>query len=413
MADTNVVANAGAGGAKFAVDADALSVNWPYSKLVWGPGGTQTEVDDAANKRIPIKLAEVGSVTVPVSAASLPLPTGAAADATLTGGSAVSIIKSGTKGTSTAALLTSNPIDANTSALHVDGSHVTQPVSGTVTANAGSGTFAVSGTVTANVGTTNGLALDATLTGGTAVALMRGAAKGTTAAANVTSNNIDANTQALHVDGSHVTQPVSGTVSITANSAVNVAQVAGTATDTNSGNKSAGTIRVVLATDQPALTNAQPSNVTQFGGNAVATGTGTGGVGIPRVTVSNDSQVLPTPQTAGGLSFKKLLSAATTNATNVKASAGQIYTIYAFNTNAAVRYLKLYNKASAPTVGTDVPDLTIPIPGNTAGAGVVLDTGGLGVAFGTGIAFATTTGVADNDSAAVAANEVVMTLLYK
>jgi hypothetical protein len=43
----------------------------------------------------------------------------------------------------------------------------TQAISGTVTANAGTGTFTVSGTVTANIGTTNGLALDATLTGGT------------------------------------------------------------------------------------------------------------------------------------------------------------------------------------------------------------------------------------------------------
>lgn len=38
-------------------------------------------------------------------------------------------------------------------ALKVDGSAVTQPVSGTVTANAGTGTFTVSGTVTANAGT--------------------------------------------------------------------------------------------------------------------------------------------------------------------------------------------------------------------------------------------------------------------
>lgn len=84
---------------------------------------------------------DASATTQPISAASLPLPTGAAQDATLTGGSAVSIIKSGTKGTSTAALVTSNPIDVNTQALHVDGSKVTQPVSGTVTANAGTGTF--------------------------------------------------------------------------------------------------------------------------------------------------------------------------------------------------------------------------------------------------------------------------------
>lgn len=47
-----------------------------------------------------------------------------------------------------------------------------------------------------------------------------------------------------------------------ANSSVNVAQLAGTTTDTNSGNKSAGTLRVVVATDQPALTNPQPVKYT-------------------------------------------------------------------------------------------------------------------------------------------------------
>jgi hypothetical protein len=52
----------------------------------------------------------------------------------------------------------------------------------------------------------------------------------------------------------------SGAVTTTppANASSNVAQIAGTATDVNSGNKSAGTIRVVIATDQPSLTNAQP-----------------------------------------------------------------------------------------------------------------------------------------------------------
>lgn len=48
---------------------------------------------------------------------------------------------------------------------------------------------------------------------------------------------------------------VSGTVGITANSAFNLSQVSGTTTDTNSGTKSAGTLRVVIATDQPQLTN--------------------------------------------------------------------------------------------------------------------------------------------------------------
>jgi hypothetical protein len=41
------------------------------------------------------------------------------------------------------------------------------------------------------------------------------------------------------------------------------------------------------------------------------------------------------PQTANGLSIYHLVSAASTNATNVKASAGQLYGWYIYNSNAA------------------------------------------------------------------------------
>ncbi len=54
------------------------------------------------------------------------------------------------------------------------------------------------------------------------------------------------------------TQPVSGTVTANQGAAPwseNITQLGGTAIDTNSGNKSAGTQRVVIATDQAQLTN--------------------------------------------------------------------------------------------------------------------------------------------------------------
>lgn len=76
------------------------------------------------------------------------------------------------------------------------------------------------------------------------------------------------------------------------------------------------------------------------------------------------------PQTSGGYTSFPLVSLASTNATVVKASAGQVYGWALGNTNASPRYLKLYNKASAPTVGTDTPTQTIIIPGNTGGAGL-------------------------------------------
>lgn len=128
---------------------------------------------------------------------------------------------------------------------------------------------------------------------------------------------------------------------------------------------------------------------------------------------NNIGGVTPKPGTSGGLSIGKNISAASTNATSLKGSAGQVYTIYAHNINAAVRYLKLYNKATSPTVGTDTPVMTLPIPAAATGNGFVLDTGGMGIEFTTGIAYALTTGIADSDTGAVAANEIAVTILYK
>lgn len=184
----------------------------------------------------------------------------------------------------------------------------------------------------------------------------------------------------------------------------NLKALNGTTVDTNSGSKSAGTQRVVLATDQPALTAAlkvDPSAVTSPVSLASLPALAAGSALAGRVNVD--------PQTANGLTPSKVISAASTNATSVKGSAGQVYTILVTNTNAAVRYLKLYDKATAPTVGTDVPKWTIPIPGNTAGAGVAIDISN-GLAFAVGIGLALTTGVADADTGAVAANEIVVNL---
>lgn len=107
----------------------------------------------------------------------------------------------------------------------------------------------------------------------------------------------------------------------------------------------------------------------------------------------------------------RLVSAASTNATSVKASAGTVFVVTAFNLNAAIRYLKFYNKASAPTVGTDTPVATFPIPASATGAGFVINLDP-GADFATGIALALTTGVADADTGAVAANEIFVHLIY-
>lgn len=118
------------------------------------------------------------------------------------------------------------------------------------------------------------------------------------------------------------------------------------------------------------------------------------------------------PTTADGCSISAAVSAASTNATSAKASAGQVYGIAAYNINAAARYLKLYNKASAPTVGSDTPVLRFAIPGNTAGSGINVAFPN-GIAFGTGIAWALTTGITDADNTGVAVSEILVNILYK
>ena len=122
--------------------------------------------------------------------------------------------------------------------------------------------------------------------------------------------------------------------------------------------------------------------------------------------------VHPYGVTSGGASISRVISAASTNATTIKGSAGQVYGVLCFNTNAAARYLKLYNKATSPTVGTDTPVITITIPGGTTGGGVSFELP-QGIAFATGIASAITTGAADADTGAVASAEIIAHVFYK
>lgn len=95
-----------------------------------------------------------------------------------------------------------------------------------------------------------------------------------------------------------------------------------------------------------------------------------------------------------------LVSAASTNATLVKASPGMLYEVSISNVTGTACYVKLFNKASAPTVGTDVPSLTIPV---AAGQAVGLEFGVLGKRFPVGIALAVTGAIAATDATAAIA----------
>lgn len=112
-----------------------------------------------------------------------------------------------------------------------------------------------------------------------------------------------------------------------------------------------------------------------------------------------------------GLSIHKTVSAASTNATAVKTSPGKVHGWMVSNVNAAVRYLKLYDLAAAPTVGTSVPTMTIPLQGGSTGTHNEFYSEA-GIAFNNGIAFALTTEATDAGSTGVSASETVVNLIY-
>lgn len=109
-----------------------------------------------------------------------------------------------------------------------------------------------------------------------------------------------------------------------------------------------------------------------------------------------------------GAPFKLLSSAATTNATLVKASAGRAYRFKGKNNVASVRYLKLFNKATAPVTGTDTPTETFILEPN-APFDIIFEKGRY---FATGVGFAITGAIADNDNTAIAAGDIIGLMIY-
>ena len=128
------------------------------------------------------------------------------------------------------------------------------------------------------------------------------------------------------------------------------------------------------------------------------------------VTATVASTALAPSSTVGGFTtFSHIVSAATTNATSVKATAGTLGKMILTNTSASMKFVKIYNKASAPTVGTDTPVMTIGVPATSV---INALDNAAGLRLTTGIAFAITGGVANNDTTAVALNDVVVDIEY-
>jgi hypothetical protein len=125
--------------------------------------------------------------------------------------------------------------------------------------------------------------------------------------------------------------------------------------------------------------------------------------------------VWPQAATAGGATPVSILSANSTNATNVKSSAGTLYHISVQNdSTSSLAYIIFFNSSSTPTC-TGTPyygPILIPYVGSTNnnGSGVIEDIA-IGLNFSTGISYCLTT--APGGTGSVAANQVSGGLGYK
>lgn len=159
-------------------------------------------------------------------------------------------------------------------------------------------------------------------------------------------------------------------------------------------------------------------NLAQINGNTPSTGNGaTSSTGSFRVTIASDSTgvlaPIPTALSGNGLSTCYITSAATTNSTNCKSSAGNLYAIHLTNTTSTNYFLRLYNASSAPTCSSNTGFVeTVPALGAAANGGVNGRAFAMPQAFSTGIGFCLTGGGADNDNTS-AATGVYATLEYR
>lgn len=290
-------------------------------------------------------------------------------------------------------------------ALKVDGSAVTQPVSGTVTANAGSGTMTVGGTVTANAGTNLNTSLLAVEAGGNLASVATSASTtatntGTVAGA-VSAAVMQSNTKQVNGVATLTGAGATGTGAQRVTAAQDTTTIAGSAPGT-AGTPSANVVTVqgassmtklLVTPDSVALPANQSVNEAQIGAAAYALGQTTMSASAP-VTVASDQSPVPVAQGCAGQTVANTLVKAFSNAasaSNLKVVAGvSAKKIYVCGINvgpvgAAVDVVLVEGTKSSVECDTGTGGLT---GGTTPQAGWIFAANG-GIAYGTGAAVVT------------------------
>jgi hypothetical protein len=128
---------------------------------------------------------------------------------------------------------------------------------------------------------------------------------------------------------------------------------------------------------------------------------------FPSLDIGSMPAVKLTTSTSGGANVYRRVGLSSTGLL-IRGSATTVYGWHLANISAATVFVKLYNMATAPTVGTHTPHMTIFVPSSQAVQVSVPQ----GVAFGTGLGIGATTGMLDNNTTAPSANSVLANIFY-
>lgn len=107
------------------------------------------------------------------------------------------------------------------------------------------------------------------------------------------------------------------------------------------------------------------------------------------------------------MALYRRISTADVNAANIKATTARLVYLHAANNTASAKFVKLYDKATAPTVGTDVPTFTFVLPANFSGV-LVPPSPDAPLTFLAGLGVGITGALADADMTPVALGDVVL-----
>lgn len=219
-------------------------------------------------------------------------------------------------------------------------------------------------------------------------------------------NTLSSNTTAYYCEGCNVFEIVADMGAITTTAPVFGLQFS----DNNSTWRDSG---IILNTAASAVTSETISGPFPKYARGVVLSAGSGATlnyfGI-KAAMAATAPTIPTRLSLGDAATPfQLISAATTNATSLKPSPGVVYGIQAYNSTATAAYVKLYNKATAPTVGTDTPVKTVEVPANS-GTTIPFPVNGIG--FNAGIAFAITGLPTVADTTAVTLSAIMLNVDY-